>query len=59
MSRIALAAAASFVLTVAVTSAISKSIGNPAHATASIVFSDAGSAPYVSVGWLIRTVVVR
>ena len=59
MSRIALAAAASFVLTVAATSAISKSIGNSAPAATSIVSTEAGAARFVSVGGLTRKVVAR
>ncbi len=59
MSRIALAAVASFVLTVAATSAISKSIGNPAPAATSVVTSEVGAARIVSVGGMTRKVVAR
>lgn len=60
MTRIVLAAAASFVLTVAATSAISKSIGNSAGAAVKASSSETPSTGrFVSVGWFSRTVVMR
>jgi hypothetical protein len=60
MIRIVLAAAASFIIAVTATSAISRSTGNSSLAAASVGASfDAASGRFVSVGWFARKVVMR